>query len=76
MAKQLTNLAIVKIGEPNRRLGFIGGVREVRYQCDNKVLGHIFPTRGEAVIVAMDDWAKAQYCRNMAAAIDWLARNE
>ena len=66
-----TELAVVRIGEANR-----GGVRPVTYQGDGSVLGHIYPTNGRAVIVAMDDWGVAQYCRDLDAATAWLARNE
>ena len=71
MRSMLDETVVVEIGQPGQR-----GVRPVRYRDSGKVLGHIFPTWGKAVIVAMDDWAVAQYCRNNAAAIDWLARNE
>ena len=68
----LAKLVVVEIGQADH-----SGVRAVRYVCDKaRILGHIFPTLGRAVIVAMDDWGQAKYCRNEAAAVDWLARNE
>ena len=48
----------------------------VRYAGGGRLLGHIFPAAGEMVIVAMFDWGDAHLCRNMGAALRWLAENE
>ena len=71
MLAKLTKLVVVAVGLPDAH-----GVAPVTYQANGKILGHIFPTGGKAVIVVIDDWAKAQYCRDEKAAVDWLARNE